>query len=371
VSLLAKGLVGVVIPIGVVGLYYLFQRKLPGRNTLISVVWGVPLALIVAATWYLPVIMRHGWPFIEQFIVQHHFARYISDKYHHWRPVYYYLLVVPLLALPWTAFLIDSLVQFKSWFQRAGVPPGDHTEERLNRLMIFALAWFLFPLVFFSFSNSKLPGYILPILPAAALIIGERLWRLGSNADDRRWPIATTAAIGLLFALGVLAYSWRTTTLQHGPAILIATPLFVAGGFILFAPQKRKAAIVLLAGATGVVLMVALLCVAPAFAELESSKRLLQLADARGYSQTAIYGLQRSDRTPEFYAAGRVVYGADGEPIMYEGPEQVIYESRQRKDAVLVFVPVEEVGKLTAVPSVQTDVLGNNIRYAIVAVRAR
>ena len=140
---------------------------------------------------------------------------------------------------------------------------------------------------------------------------------------------------------------------------------------MLFAPQKRKAAIVLLAGATGVVLMVALLCVAPAFAELESSKRLLQLADARGYSQTAIYGLQRSDRTPEFYAAGRVVYGADGEPIMYEGPEQVIYESRQRKDAVLVFVPVEEVGKLTAVTSVQTEVLGNNIRYAIVAVRAR
>jgi hypothetical protein len=112
-------------------------------------------------------------------------------------------------------------------------------------------------------------------------------------------------------------------------------------------------------------------CVAPAFAELESSRRLLQLADARGYSETAIYGMQRSDRTPEFYAAGRVVYGADGEPIMYGGPEQVIEESRKRNEALLAFVPVSKVKQLSEMSSAQTEVLGDNVRYAIVAVRAR
>jgi hypothetical protein len=129
--------------------------------------------------------------------------------------------------------------------------------------------------------------------------------------------------------------------------------------------------VVLLAGATIAVLIVALLYVAPRFADLESSKRLLQLADARGYSQTAIYGLQRSDRTPEFYAAGRIVYGPDGEPILYEGPVQVIEESRRRQDAVLAFVPLAEVNQLTGMASVETEVIGNNGRYAIVAVRAR
>ena len=64
-SLLGKGLVGIVIPIGVVGLYYLLQRRLPGRTTLFSLVYGLPLVLIVAATWYGPVIWRHGWPFID------------------------------------------------------------------------------------------------------------------------------------------------------------------------------------------------------------------------------------------------------------------------------------------------------------------
>jgi hypothetical protein len=122
---------------------------------------------------------------------------------------------------------------------------------------------------------------------------------------------------------------------------------------------------------TVVALIVVMYCVAPAVAELESSRRLLQLADARGYSQTAIYGMQRRDRTPEFYASGRIVYGADGEPILYEGPAQVIEECRKRNDVLLTFVAIEEVYRLTDMSSAQAEVIGNNGRYAIVAVRAR
>ncbi|MFN2517400.1 MAG: ArnT family glycosyltransferase, partial [Pyrinomonadaceae bacterium] len=48
-SLLAKGLVGIVIPIGVVGAYYLFRRRLPERNTSLSLFWGIPLTLAIAA----------------------------------------------------------------------------------------------------------------------------------------------------------------------------------------------------------------------------------------------------------------------------------------------------------------------------------
>ena len=85
----------------------------------------------------------------------------------------------------------------------------------------------------------------------------------------------------------------------------------------------------------------------------------------------AVCGMQRGDRTPEFYAAGRVVYGADGEPIMYEEPGQVIDECRKRQETLLTFVPTGEVNRLTGMASAQTDVIGNNPRYAIVAVRAR
>ncbi|MGH9927763.1 MAG: ArnT family glycosyltransferase [Pyrinomonadaceae bacterium] len=368
-SLLAKGLVGIVIPLGVIGLYHLLQKRLPGRHLLISLVWGLPLALAVGATWYAPVIRRHGWPFIDQFFIQHHFARYVSNKYHHSQPVYYYLLVVPLLALPWTAFLIDGSLQLRSWLRRARTAVPDYADDRLNRLMVFALAWFLFPFVFFSFSNSKLPGYVLPILPAAALIVGRQLWRLGS--DYRSWPLRTTASLYLLFVIVALAYSWRTGNLPTTFAVLAAAPLLTAGCFAFLLAHKPAASVLLLAGATVTVLIVTMSFAAPAFAERESSKRLLQLADARGYSQAAIYGMQRRDRTPEFYAAGRVVYGGDGEPVMYEGPAHVVDECRKRQDVLLAFVPIGEVSRLTGMASAQTEVIGNNARYAIVAVRAR
>ncbi|MEP6820194.1 MAG: glycosyltransferase family 39 protein [bacterium] len=368
-SLLAKGLVGIVIPVGVLGLYHIFQRRLPGRKTLISVVWGLPLALLVAGTWYAPVIWRHGWLFIDQFFIQHHFARYVSNKYHHAQPVYYYLLVVPLLALPWTVFLLDGLLQSKFWLRRANSGVPNRADGRMRRLMVFALAWFLFPLLFFSFSGSKLPGYILPALPAVALIVGWRLWRL--NTDTKSWPLRTTAALYLLFAIVALAYYWRLANVPHTFVISLVLALLVSGCFPFLFPRKPATSVGLMAAATVVVLLFALYFVAPGFTETDSAKLLLQLADARGYSQKFIYGMQRSDRTPEFYAAGRVVYGVDGEPIMYEGPRQVVDESRKRRDVLLAFVPIGQVSQLMAIESAQTEVIGNNGRYAMVAVRAR
>ncbi|MEP6569886.1 MAG: glycosyltransferase family 39 protein [Acidobacteriota bacterium] len=370
-SLLAKGLIGIVIPVGVLGFYHLFQRRLPGRKLLISALWGLPLALGVAATWYAPVIRRHGSPFIDEFFIQHHFARYISNKYHHSQPVYYYLLVVPLLTLPWTAFLFDGLLASRRCLIQGG-NYRDPTADNCNRLMLFALAWLLFPLLFFSFSNSKLPGYILPVLPAAALIVGERLVRLYRRSAAREWPIGATSILSVLFAVGVIVYARQTGDLKIAYACLVAVPALVASYFGYFHRQQlMTVALLSFPAATLAALIVALLWVAPSIAGAESSKHLLQLADARGYSQAAIYGMQRSDRTPEFYAFGRIAYGADGEPIMYEGPEQVLDESRRRNEVLLTIVPIGKVSRLTDMAAAQTEVIGSNGRYALVAVRAR
>ncbi len=78
-SLLAKGLVGVVIPCASIVVYYVLRRRWPGLLRL-GVLWGVLLALLLAAVWYGPVIARHGHAFVDEFFVQHHFARYVSNK---------------------------------------------------------------------------------------------------------------------------------------------------------------------------------------------------------------------------------------------------------------------------------------------------
>jgi 4-amino-4-deoxy-L-arabinose transferase-like glycosyltransferase len=362
-SLLAKGLVGIVIPFGVVGTYFIFRRRLPERNTVRTLFWGIPLTLMVAALWYAPVIWKHGWPFVDQFFIQQHFARFVTNKYHHPGPVYYYLLILIPLSLPWTAFFIDGFLGIRTWLRL-----GQHAVDPLSKVIIFTYAWFLFPLIFFSVSSSKLPGYILPALPAGALIVGERLTRIINDSSSNGWALRATGGLCFLIGMVTPASAWRSGNLSLRCAVMIAVPLVVAGIFSLAAIRARLASILLIAVGTMAVVIVGLHCVGP-FAERESAKRLIQLADARGYSQTPIYGLQRDDRTPEFYAAGRVVYGADGEPEIYIGPPQLVNESRRRNEVLLAFVPLADVSALMGANAVHTELIGDNGRYALVAVR--
>jgi 4-amino-4-deoxy-L-arabinose transferase-like glycosyltransferase len=97
VSLLAKGMVGAVITFGVIAIYLLLRREWPQARFLKSLLWGIPFTFMVAGVWYGPMIHRHGWRFIDQFIVQHHLVRYVTNKYHQPRPFYYYVPVLPAL----------------------------------------------------------------------------------------------------------------------------------------------------------------------------------------------------------------------------------------------------------------------------------
>ena len=364
VSLLAKGLVGIVIPFGVAAFYYVLRRSMPERKTIVSLLWGVPLAAVVAALWYGPVIGRHGWPFIDQFFLQHHFARYVTVKYRHPAPVYFYFLIFVALVLPWTAFAIDGLVKTGKQLWRR--------EERSrldprHKFQAFAFAWIWFPLIFFSFSGSKLPAYILPVVPAAALIAGDRLVGFSANRGNH-WPIRVTAGIGLLFAIAAVFYSQQPDGFSATCAALVATPLVVAGIFGLIKTDRGDTFVMLTSGATLIAIVVILGCGAVKPAERESAKRLLKLADERGHSQAIIFGLQRDDRSPEFYAAGRVVYDASGEPVMYEGPGQIIWESRQRQAKILAFVPLEDVQRFLELSSMRSELIGDNGKFALVAV---
>jgi len=261
--------------------------------------------------------------------------------------------------------VIDGIARAKPWRRRA----SDLQADTLGRLQTFAFAWFLVPLLFFSFSGSKLPGYILPVLPALALLVGCRLSQLTSKSETSKWAIRMTAGLCLLFALATPLYAWRSGQPSMLFALMIAVLLGVAG--IVMLVCSKVTSVLSLAGATLALVVAVLNCWAPKLGEQETAKRLLQLADQRGHSETAIYGLLRDDRSPEFYASGRVVYGQDHEPIMYEGTAPVVAESIARKQALLVLVPLKDVAYFTAQQSVQVDVIGDNGRVAIVAVRAR
>ncbi len=284
-SLLAKGLVGIVIPFGVITLYYLLRRDLPARRVWLSLIWGVPVALAVSAVWYGPVIYRHGWQFIDQFFIQHHFARYVTNKYHHAQPVYFYLLILVPLTLPWSAFLFDGIATIRHW-NLQGL-------DSLTKARVFSFAWLLLPILFFSFSGSKLPGYILPVLPAASLIVGERLARLTSTSTNRTWSLRATGIICLILGAIALVYASRSTILSLRCGVLIALPLFVAGFFAVVWTRFRSTAVVLVAWATLATGIVLLNCGAQTLAQRESVRDLLQLADARGYASAPVFARRK------------------------------------------------------------------------------
>ncbi|MCU1266750.1 MAG: hypothetical protein JWM21_3068 [Acidobacteria bacterium] len=361
-SLLAKGLVGIVLPFGVIGAFYLLRRTFPDRKAFFSLFWGMPLALATASTWYGPVIARHGWLFIDQFFIQHHFARYFSNKYQHPQPLYFYLPVMLMLSVPWTLFLIEALVKARGWRWSAGDPE--------NKVRLFALAWLIVPILFFSFSGSKLPAYVLPSLPAAALLAGERLSRFVSEKASSGRTMRLTAILLVLLAAAGIIYAQQTGKVSLQCAALVLAPAVLAGGFILLASRRRLWAALLLAVVPIAGAAVTLNCAVDRFASRESVRELIKQADTSGYATTPVFMFSRIERTSEFYAPGRVVYDPDGDPHKFESGEEVVSAARNR-GTILVIVPLGSMWRLQNLQGARTSMIADNGRVAVVAVMAQ
>ena len=351
-SLLAKGLIGIVIPAGVIGVYHLLARKRPSRELLVSVIWGFPISLLVAAIWYGPVISRHGWTFINDFFIQHHFARYVSDKYQHPQRIYFYIPMILMLTVPWTSFLIDAFARFQ--FRKAA-------------LNLFAASWILFPLVFFSFSGSKLPGYLLPVVPAAAILIGERMTRLTSG-ERARWPIIVTGLIAVALAVGGTYYASKAGMPSMRSAVLVSMPILIAGLFAVIFSRLKTAALLTVAFGSVLTLGLVVRFVAVDVAQRQSAKDLLAIADRRGFAGLPIF-IRRDDRSPEFYANERVVYGSDGEPARLEAISDMVQETTRRGKPIIVLVPLEHLDQYRNPNYV--EIIGDNGTVALLVTKVK
>ena len=359
-SLLAKGLVGVIIAPGVITSYFLIRREWPSKKFLTSLLWGIPLALAVAAIWYGPMLKRHGMIFVADFILQHHFARFLGNQYHHPQAVYFYVPVLAGLALPWTIFLVAAFVSSRHWRWR-----GD---KAIDRLRVFSLAWILLPLIFFSVSQSKLPAYILPVLPAVALLVGERVTCFLSAQRGHRVLKLTGTLLLLMLAAGSV-YLHR----HYGLSILViaiaVAPLAAVALVALARPQMGPALCVLIALAMFVTSAFSLKGIAPAIARRESVRDLLAAASSRGYDTAPLVQLHNVDRTAEFYAANQLLYADHLKPMKLEGAAEVAAVAQYRGGLVLCLVPTEFESQLTTYRRVQTEVIGNNGRTSLVVVR--
>ena len=314
-ALLAKGLIGIVLPFAIVGVYYLISWRVPNKKLLISLLWGTALAMAVAAVWYLPMYLTHGYHFIDEFFIQHHFHRYTSNKYLHPQPFHFFFWVLPLMTIPWLPFFFAAIVKWLIDISRRSDLGTESIEmvQNLKQVSLFALVWLVVPLLFFSFSGSKLPGYILPAVPAAIVITGVFIARLINKNIVWRYPVQVIA-LGMLLTVHIV---------------------------ISFA--------------------------LPSYADPESVKSLIAAADLRGFSQSRVFGYQSVSHNAEFYAANRLSRHADGKQIILPDIASITTIDTQG-EPVLLLVRPNQLEEIVTNEAIKTEVLGYNGKLYIVVV---
>lgn len=334
-AMLAKGLVGIMLVLAILGIYILItgQLKIIRWHYLLS---GLAAFLIVAAVWYLPVTLVNGWEFINEFFVEHHFHRYLTNRYSHPQPFYFYLLISLAGVIPWTFFLIPAVARIRRLRPR---------NDNRDALLVFAWIWLAVPVLFFSFSVSKLPGYILPVFPALAIIIGAEVEKFLSTARTLLHKIAAWLTALLLVVLGaafivfaeregIIPAGWQITLLWL-PAILASVAL------VSLMTRRRKAFVGATASVIAGVIIVIVALGFPVLGERLSLKRLsLEAAAALRPDEKSTFFVMK-EFAPLFYTEGRVVCGVGGNHVLNAMSEAQLVEALEGEKSLVVFTRTE------------------------------
>jgi 4-amino-4-deoxy-L-arabinose transferase-like glycosyltransferase len=377
-AMLAKGLVGVLFVVLILGIYGVVTRRALIRG--FSEALGMSVVfLLVAALWYVPVTLAHGHDFINEFFINHHFKRYLTNEYNHPQPVYYYLFVAAVGAMPWTFFLLPSISRLRSLKPR---------QNERDALLALAWIWVAVPLLFFSFSTSKLPGYILPLFPALAVILGFEAERMWSGERTRLTQTSIFLTFTLLLSLGVGSgiYLHQKGGVLNSSAVTALLGLLGAASLIAANWRtlgKARAAVASPLAVMPCIMLVAVTFLFPRVYQSLSLKPLsLQIAAALKPEEDII--LFHTDRqyAPVFYNEGRVefykgsqiLHGmARGDELDVETAAQLVqalkYEQTEGELSAILITSPGRRDDLQRDPRFQTERVGQHGKIAALRVR--
>ena len=182
-AILAKGPVGIVVPALIVGSFGLYLGNFRQIWREMRPVSGILIVLAIALPWYILVILANGQTYIDSFFGYHNFQRFTAVVNKHSAPWYFYFFVVLVGFAPWSIYLPVAIARTRFW-QRSYW----RRQPRSAQLSLFALFWFCCIFGFFTIAVTKLPSYVLPLIPAAAILV-TLLWSdiiAGNEPENRR-----------------------------------------------------------------------------------------------------------------------------------------------------------------------------------------
>ena len=218
-GMLAKGPVAPLLGVAVILIFAAAERNLTIARRSLSLP-GILTFCAVGLPWYVLVEVRNP-QFFRVFILEHNLARFGSNMFHHPEPFWYYMPVMFLAWVPFSVFAAAALI----WALRR------LRHRSLDPLSCLLVIWMLVILCFFSISKSKLPGYILPAVPAALLLLGNYA---EEKARERIGPVLValhaTLTASLVYAALALPYLILNHRLPRGAAGVL--PSLTAALFI-------------------------------------------------------------------------------------------------------------------------------------------
>lgn len=165
-AVLTKGPVGFVLPGIIVFVFLVYLGKLKEVLQEIGLFWGAIIVLAINLPWYGLVTLKNGSNFINAFFGYHNFQRFTGVVNQHGAPWYFYFLIVLILFAPWSVYL--PLAIAKTGFWQRGLW---RRQPRSNQLGLFAFFWFSVVFIFFTIAITKLPSYVLPLIPSASILV--------------------------------------------------------------------------------------------------------------------------------------------------------------------------------------------------------
>lgn len=265
-AFMVKGPVGVLLPLLVMlcGRTALRRELWPGAIAVLQALVGWA---VVVLPWSLALIRRIGLDAVVELLRNESLQRYF-DSFDHARPPWFYLAVLIVGCVPWFVPLISGLFR-AAWRWR----------EPDARTGLYSAAGLVGGVVFFSLSRGKMPNYLLPLLPLAALLA---TWEIGQliRRPGRRFavPALTVSTLGLLaFTFGAAGRSQLTGPLQ---SLAFAGAAIYALGMLACLPALLRRDVRRLFGTVGasalVFLLIAMLFLPPLVARQRSAYLLVQ-----------------------------------------------------------------------------------------------
>jgi 4-amino-4-deoxy-L-arabinose transferase-like glycosyltransferase len=181
-AVLSKGLIGVVLPLGTLLAYAIWHRH-PAALARLHLAPGLALFGAITVPWFV-LAARANPEFLEFFFLHEHFQRFTTTVHNRAGPVWYFVPILLLAVAPWIVAAGEGAA--RAWRAR----PEDAAAVSARR---FLLVWCAVVFAFFSVSQSKLPAYLLPIVPALALLAGDAL--AGGSGRRAAFSLAVGAMV--------------------------------------------------------------------------------------------------------------------------------------------------------------------------------